>query len=305
MKRWEKEACSLKGDLHHLLYMTYFDSLKYEMAKHHAEKALHIYEAIQDFKGLAIAASAMGTLSQYTYKSQEALMYFWKTIQIKKSKIKAPDLTTSYFNLACTYYNCRQYMVARYYFLKSYYEVKQRYGEEYPLIIELKKLLGEIAIRSQEYEFALVYLQESIDLQQKLNNYYKLADNYLCIGRAYFFQKNWDKSENYLLLAAETSEKINSNNYKILYFIYGSIGEIYQKGDKYILAEKYLRSALKTAEHLPLIQDFIRAKMYWRISKGYCERKDFLKALGYIEKATQFWEKASNSQKKQNTSLLF
>ncbi|MFK7908827.1 MAG: CHAT domain-containing protein [Chitinophagales bacterium] len=296
----------LKGDLHYVLFTVYFDLHDYEEAKKQVEKALFAYEAVKCIKGIAFAIAGLGGLHAHTHRYQEAILYYFKAMKLKKTQSQTPNLVYNYFNIAYTFYASTQYNLAQSYFLKTEYEIKILYGVEHPAMMSVKGFLGEIALRRKQFDKAKTYLQEAIALQQKHNiRKNDVVHVYLRMGKLHAFQNNWTKAEYYFQLTIDLSKSISPNNHESLYFIYGTLGGLYELNQKLDLAEKYYKKALHESQFVLATKDFYGAEMYLSLSRVYLEKGAVEEAFLSIEQAISYWKKTTSDDRKQDRRKYF
>lgn len=137
--------------------------------------------------------------------------------------------------------------------------------------------LGEAYIETAEYDSALIFLNESLDIRERLNRKSEIAKSYLNLGYLFEKTKDYDRSIEYSALALDIYTEHDDQTRKAQ--AHENLGNAYyKKGNLAKAEENYLeslgiRSSLTNQTQI--------ANSYSNLSIVYKDQKKFSDALNY------------------------
>jgi len=154
------------------------------------------------------------------------------------------------------------------------------------VLISIQSLLTE-----QQGEKKLAYMEQALQLAQKLNQPAKQAQIYLDFGTYYTFRSDFEKSLKYHLECAKIAEKINHTNYQIKGYL--GIGQAFQRLDsKSSRAKAYYKKAQNVA--ILTKDSSMLSNIYVQIAFTFYYESKFDSTLVYHFKALGLAKKKEN-----------
>jgi len=136
------------------------------------------------------------------------------------------------------------------------------------------------------YDTALKYVDQSINLSEKLNFIKGIARSYECKANIYWYLNNYSQAEEFYLKALDKYEELQNKIKEV--DCYNYLAEIYQNEGNYIKAIEYGQLSLKNAEE---IGDKIKiADSYYIIGIVHRKQKNYSKAIEYYQKSLKISE---------------
>ncbi len=136
---------------------------------------------------------------------------------------------------------------------------------------------------------AIDYAQIAIELAEKHNYEYKLADSYIRLGNAYFAKNDYSKALENAIKAEKFALK--NNNYYQLYRVYNNFGIIYLRTQNFEFAKINLYKALEYSELLRTSQSTYNTNIHVNININignyFLKIEDFDKSLSHFNEALQ------------------
>lgn len=235
-KKGEASAYNLLGEIH-------YRKGEFDEADEMFNKALRLYEAINDKAGGAESKNHLGTVCYKRGDNESAIKKFTEALQVFEERKDAPGLTATYINIGLVYDNLKSFKKAIEFYNKAI-EYAKEYGDE-NAIASCYNNLGGVYTDMGQRDMALECLERSFKLKEKLNNKAGVAGTLNNIGAIYFEMKNYEKALEYFQKAYLIKTEIGDKNGMVSSC--NNIGAIYfEKGD-YVQAEKYLTQAYNLA----------------------------------------------------------
>ena len=156
--------------------------------------------------------------------------------------------------------------------------------------------LGCVHNGKKNFDEALEYFHQSLNIKAEESQDPQLADLYLNIGSIYHAQGKLDEALNYFNQALQT----NTEDRRILAPVYNNIGMVYKRQGQFSNALAYFEKGLEIdLENLPPVHPDL-ARSYSNIGRVYSALKDYANALSYYKKTLDI----CHSSLPQNHSLL-
>lgn len=141
--------------------------------------------------------------------------------------------------------------------------------------------------KKHEFEKAISTCKESIDIMKDLNQYSKLAMNYLNLGNIYRDLEDWDKCENAYIKGIELAkEHIVKREVGRGYELMASVMCMQGKHEDCI---EYAQKAIEASNSVN--DDFRVAEAYIEMSRGYRNLGQTIPYINCIEEAIQYYIK--------------
>ncbi len=150
--------------------------------------------------------------------------------------------------------------------------------------------LGIIYQKKGEYSISLDYLFQSLALEDSLNNRRGVANVYNNIGLIYDYQRNYQKALEYYFKALDIRKALKDSRGVAL--AYNNIGIAYYYMDSLEIVLEYFKKALKIREKDGNPKE--QAQSYGNIGEIYNELGQYAKAAYYLEKAMAINEKTED-----------
>ncbi|ALJ05790.1 hypothetical protein APS56_11920 [Pseudalgibacter alginicilyticus] len=143
------------------------DLKQYDHARHYLEQSIMVSENIQFSKGLAVANTLLGSVFEKQGDYKKALQYQEQSLKTFKILNDSTGLAVTYESIGSIYEDLGQFNVAYSYFKKAY-----NYERSYTsnLKINITNNLGDVNRKRKEYEKALSYTQQALELARKTKN---------------------------------------------------------------------------------------------------------------------------------------
>ncbi len=167
-------------------------------------------------------------------------------------------------------------------FLAALIQYKALYGEISLQTAELCIKLGDFYAQNQEFDLALKYYQQAIEIQQQLDpKDHRVALLYSCLGKMYENNGNNTSAEECYL--KELDYWLQSNAYTEIIQVYDHLGTFYEKQLKYTQAEGCYLKELEYCSQAEAYCDMVRICKY--MGGFYAEQKQYGQAKKYYEKS--------------------
>jgi tetratricopeptide (TPR) repeat protein len=295
-----------KGEAKSLFVFSKIYILKSEIdkAKENADKALKIYEKINDLDGISNTYSVLGTISFYSNDSEKALNYYTKALKIAKQTddkkgqasfitnignisyakgdldeavINYKDAITIYEaindnkgifktfnNIAVIFLRQGRSIEALEYFNKCLKISKEQ--DDMINVAAINLNMGAVYSDRKKYEKALVYIKESLAINEKLDNKIEISKGLIALGRLFAQKEKNEKALEYYLRALTINEEIDNNNG--LSLCYSNVASLYLKMDepkKALITINKCIEVSKEDKRVLSIANIILAKAYFML----------------------------------------
>ena len=180
--------------------IAYEHQLKTKEALEIHNKALAIFIAQKDEKGMALSYSNIGSVYYRMKKYKEALSYYFKTKDIVEKYGNKGALSGEYNNIANVYSDLKDNDKALEYYFKSL-ALKKELNNKDGMAITLGNI-GSVYCDKKDYANALVYCNMTVDLCKEVGSDDLLKETYYTLTNCYEGMKNYPKAFEYLKLYA-------------------------------------------------------------------------------------------------------
>lgn len=210
------------GNMYHRMTM-------YDKAQECFFRALELYNNSGDLNGIASVKNYIGIVYRQLNNLDMALEYYNQALDTynKIGGIRR-GIASVQNNIGIIWFERNDYTTALDYYsqaLQSYEKINYLSG-----IAITSHNTGILHTRLGNYIDAMESYQRSVDINISSGNYFNLANNYNNIGELYFLMKEFEKSIGFLEEALELANKINarmviSENYLFRARLFSEIGE--------------------------------------------------------------------------------
>ncbi|MCP4146616.1 MAG: tetratricopeptide repeat protein [bacterium] len=205
------------------------------------QKALDIYENLDNKKGIAKILNNMGNVYRHINNSEKALEVLEKALKIEREYGSPHGLALALGNIGNIYSNLNDFHTALDYDLQSL-KIKEELGDKNEIAVA-RHNIGNIYLNLNQPEKALEFFLPSLKVARDAGNKKAAADCLNCIGVAYRDLKKYDLAQdcfqNALTLAEELGDKMN------LAYAYGNMATIFRNLKEYDKALTFYRKANK------------------------------------------------------------
>jgi len=195
-------------------------------------KARNIY---QQYPNLNLAKSILsmqiGDAYYKRYQFIDAIKYLNEAIVvIENYKVDLSELSLNIYKKLAISYKCVNNFEGFIKYAIKCMDLNQNESEKIHLLIDISKAYLII----ENYDLALCYSQEALELSTKLNNpTFELGKSYLTIGAIYLHQKLYDESIDYLEKTEEIFNQLSGLNKLYIVDLYRLLETVYyHKGYK-------------------------------------------------------------------------
>jgi tetratricopeptide (TPR) repeat protein len=256
----------------------------YEALKHY-QKAMQIYENIEDIKGISRCFHQIGNIYFFRCDYEEALKLFKKSLEISEKIADIKGVSDSLGQIGNIYNIKEDYDEA----LKQY---KKSLGI-FEKIGDLKGLsdilnnIGGIYQCKGDYDEAIKYNQKSMEIHKEINDLNGFANSLVLKGKIYQDKKNYEEALEQYQEALEIFEKTwdtkGASNSLL------GIGTIYRDLGNFSEALKYIQKALEIFEKAWDIKGVSTCLL--QIGLLYYLKEDYDEALKCYKKVLDIFEK--------------
>ncbi|MCK5035259.1 MAG: GGDEF domain-containing protein, partial [Candidatus Sabulitectum sp.] len=143
----------------------------------------------------------------------------------------------------------------------------------------------------------LEYVNKSLDIAKKTNDYSDIAHSYLLLGLIYEKKGNYEESLSFLLKSRDIVEKIGEQH-NIIYAYYG-LSNVYKKLEEYAKAFEYLERGVEISRNIGAKHTEIEG--YKSLAEFYEGRSKLESSLKYYKK---YWKLKSEISGKKATDEI-
>ena len=268
---------------------------EYNMADSLLNKAITIYQRINQQKQVMLCYNDLSVISFYKGENYKALDYSSKALEIAEDNGLIRNKATILSNIALVYINLGDYERANEYnfsALKIFQDLNNRMQ-----IARCKLSIGSLYLKLDENEKAFDYINEALKGFEEENDTKGQSICLTNIGTIYNNQKKYQDALHYFKRAVEIDQKNNdldgiSSNYK-------SIGRTYFELGNYYTAMEYFKKALKIDKETGDKNGI--ATGYYEISRIETKRGNYQTAKDYCLKSIDSFNKAGELDKKRSS----
>ena len=265
------------------------DSLVYDSAIAHYQKAATLYKEAQKWRDYIKAYNAIGNSFQEQGNYTVAEKHLQEAIAKVLEKLGAEDasLANSYHNMGIVYYYQGNYDQALEYYQKSLDIRLKVLGEVHPQVSGIYDNMGGVYFNKGNYDQALEYCQKSLSIELKLlgREHPSVAGTYSNIGLIYKTKGSYDQALEYQQKALSIQLKILGGEHPDIANSYNNIGITYRNKGSYDQALEYHQRALSIKLKILGGEHPSMATSYTSIGIIYQDKGNYDQALEYHQKA--------------------
>jgi tetratricopeptide (TPR) repeat protein len=274
----------------------YYYTSDYAQAKRFYEKAISLFEQLNDDGQLSAIYNNLGIIQKYMGLPEKSLESHLKSLRLKEKLGKhGMPLAASYMNIGVLHYELGNLETSNDYYKKAE-AICLKENQEW----HLSMVRSNLAINMEKegrIDEALTYYLKSISYYEKNNYQIELAKQFTLIGALYLDLDSLRLAKDYFYRSLKLSEE--KGEPQLVGLSLRNLGDIHFKEKKYQEALANFKSALaiskETATETRMITDYLR------LSKTYA-------ALGNFQKAYNFgklhFEKYDTIFKQENIEKL-
>ena len=273
-------------------------SLEYDLALQKLQNVVSQAESIGDNHTLVLGYINIGNLYMFYNADEEALNYFFKSLDLA-NQYKIEELLNSiYNNIGIIYSSNRNFSKAEEYFTKAL-ELSEQRGEDKRIAINCINL-GIGKNDQGDPEEASEYFQRALEIFQELKDTTNIAEVLNNMGNSYFQKNHFSIAKDYYEQALQLSEKVSNTFYLSGYQLnYGKT--LYQFGD-YDAAMIYLKRSLDSYMDVKNTEGIIEALNWMANTSREQGEKD--KAFVFYNESLMWKDSLLNEKSKEWVSEL-
>ena len=189
--------------------IAYEHQLKLKQALEIHQKALAIFIAQKDEKGMTLSYSNMGGIYYRMKKYTEALQYFLKTKEIIEKFGDIRPLSGIYNNIGNVYSDLKDNKKALEYYFKSL-ELKKKLNNKDGVALTTGNI-GSVYAEMKDYTNGIKYCNEAVEICKAVGSNDLLKDTYYTLTVCYEGMKNYQKAFEYMKLYSDLKDTIYSS----------------------------------------------------------------------------------------------
>ena len=313
---------------YNLLGISFDDNGNYPEAKKYFQAGLDLSLKLKDERSMSVFYTNLGETCRSQADYSKAMDYFLKALRIDESKQDEERMVSDYFTLTLLFGNLNEISQEKKYLFKAL-SLAKKIGDKrveaksyniYAILlseenktdsalyfyeksltiarfIELKHLeakvlsnIGGIYRDKKDYKNAILYTNQSVDLNIKISDYKFLAADYIALGWIYEEMNDVLQSRSYFLKALELAKDrfpdSEINAYKGLAFLSGKTKNYKQAYDYHVMF-KAKEDSIYNEENSKELGDI---RTNYEVEKREAELKaeqEIVKAIAFEEKKRQ------------------
>jgi len=270
------------------LFSSSFDTIYYlsNKAKEIAEQGLEDPEnnkiKMSFMKSLATAYGNIGYVNKYRGNIDEALDYYYKSLELSKKTNDKNGISSMYNNIGIIHGSQGNIKKALEYYQKCM-QIREEIGDKKGLAA-IYNNIGEEYRKQGDLDKTLEYYKKSMSYSQLINNEKNLARNMSNIGYVYFTLNEIDTALIYWQKSLRIRQKIGDEYGKAQ--SYTNLASIKEYKNELDSALDYLSKALEIYEELGANNNKL-PELLGKISRIYFKKKNIKTALSYGEKGLE------------------
>jgi len=241
--------------------------------------------------------SWLGYLHSNKGNYNDAMNYYWSSLEIKIELDDLEGMSTCYNNIGSIYRKKGMSDSTLYYFNKGLALRKKTGNLE--LIANSLNNIGSIYHDQNEIPIALKYYLASLRLKEKIGDKEALGTSRYNIGFVYNQQGDTAKALNYFLGALDIYREIN--NQSAIAFTLINIGNIYNKYSNYEKAIRYSKRSLEISKKIG--SPYVEANALYNLGFNYRDNGNPEKAFKCINQALGILEQFGIKDESVSSSL--
>jgi len=230
-----------RANSHYRLGVFYTNSGDFERALKNLNAGKHLYEKLNNHKGVVLCHKYIGTLYNYAGDNEKALENYISASNLaEKIKLTSESLKITN-NIGMIYLKQQYFDLAIEYFLKSLQMEPEKYAESIIL-----GNLGQAYKNRGDEDSALEYYEKGLEICRELNDASCEVHQLGYISTIYSERQQYNKALEYSFIVKKRLEQMGSKRELIV--IYNRIALTYQYQQRYDSAIKYFNKGLALAD---------------------------------------------------------
>lgn len=245
-----------------------FGKKKYKLALIEYEKALGLFQELTDSIGIAKCYNNIGLVQMFLNENQDAVVAFYKAIQLNKELNQNVVLVGNYINLASYYKRQSEYGLALQYYseAKKLIITSDEKSKLALVYLGMGAILGDSEYSNHNFDSAYFYYSNAIASYNVSNDSINLSLVYNNLGVLASHQQKFDSAIMYYSKSLAYKEALDDITGRIISFL--NLGNVYKEQGNYGLALSYYNQGSELAiEHddkvnyLDLLTNIIKCKI--------------------------------------------
>ncbi len=240
-EKWEK-AESIRQEGH-----IFFNKKEYEPALKKYIESLDRFILISDSLRIAKCYNNIGNSQLFLENNEEAIVAFYKAIEINKLLHNSTGLVGNYINLATYYKRQKNFDLALKYYLEAKDEVaKANNPARLPMIyLGLGDILRNEEFKGHNYNLAKSYYRKALNSYLERQDKARISMVYNNLGVLLSQQLKFDSSLYYYDKSLDLKRELKDNRGQIIIFL--NMGNIYREQGNYRIALGYYNTGADLA----------------------------------------------------------
>lgn len=184
----------------------YIDQAYLNLAIEALYKSLGLAEESGDSAEIANALGSIGLAYLHMRDYRNAIEYYLKQENILKNQVNQYELSVTYSNLGESYNALGNHKKGLQYHLKTL-EMRKDMNFQMAISNSLQNIGYTYYLMKDSSFKALDYIRQSLDIDQKINNFNGIARNYMLAGKIFASNKDFSKGIQYLEKSIELARK--------------------------------------------------------------------------------------------------
>ena len=286
------------ADAYNLAGNIYEDQGNFANAYENYYKAMQLYYALGEQKGLAHAVNNVANMYYRKGMFEEALKFQTFALKVRTELKDTTGIASSYNNIGNIFFSWKHYEKALKFYNRAI-KLKSESGDTLE-IINIRMNIGSAWLGLKNYEIARFHYHEALRLADAGKNFVLKADGLINLGYNEFLSGNFDKA---LTMFDEALAISNSQNLEFeRMLVMKNKGELFLTSGNFEKAEKYLDSAEAICNKVGIresmleilqfrIDIFVKQNKYkeaWEIHNDYEKLNDELFSENTLQKLYDF-----------------
>ncbi|MFC1587727.1 tetratricopeptide repeat protein [Planctomycetota bacterium] len=264
-------GCSFRGD--------------YDKAVALYNKALDIFKAVNDKKGLSTYYNSLGTIYWRRSDHDRAMEMYQKSLEITEAMGDRKGMSSCYNNMGIIFRNQGKYDQAMEMYQKNL-EVKEAL-DDHAGMSGCYNNIGIIFESRGKYDQALKMHQKSLEIREAIGDSAGMSTCYSNMGVTFTSIGKYDQALEMHKKSLEIRKAIGDSAGKGI--CYNNMGSLFYKLGSYDQAIVMQNKCLEIAEEFENKQGI--GYGYLGLGKAYCKKKDFDQALEMVQKSLEIRKK--------------
>ena len=255
----------------------FFNKKEYESALKKYKESLDKFSILSDSSRIAKCYNNIGNSQLFLENNEEAVVAFYKAIEINKLLNNYSVLVGNYINLATYYKRQKDFELALKYYLEAKDEVaKSNDPSRLPMIyLGIGDILGKSEFESHNFDLAKSYYQKALDSHLERQDSARISIVYNNLGVLLSHQLKFDSSLYFYSKSLELKNELGDKRGQIIIFL--NVGNIYEeRGNFNIALDYYNKGADLAVEYEDEVNylNFLTNILKCKIQLGQSEEAD-------------------------------